>query len=62
MENDLPPLNVLVVNQQTQMSGSEAVLRPGKTVREEQKAVLKEDWFGIRVPMTGTFRQIWESE
>lgn len=60
IENDLPPLNVLVVNQQTNVPGSEVVLRQGRSVREEQKAVLREDWFSVRVPTTGTFRQVWE--
>lgn len=60
VENDLPPLNVIVVNKETEAPGSEVVLRDGRTVREEQLAVLKEDWFSIRVPTTGTFRQVWE--
>ena len=62
VQNDLPPLNVIVVNQETGMPGDEVVLRPGRFVKEEQKAVLTEDWFTVRVPTTGTFRQIWEGE
>lgn len=60
--NDLPPLNVIVVNQETKVPGDEVVLRKGRTVKEEQKAVLKENWFSVRVPTTGTFRQVWESK
>lgn len=61
VHNDIPPLNVIVVNQSTELPGDDVVLRPGRSVKEEQKAVLAENWFRIRVPTTGTFRQVWES-
>lgn len=59
--NDLPPLNTVVVNQSTSVPGSEVVLRDGRTVRQEQAAVMREDWFRYRVPTTGTFRKVLES-
>lgn len=59
--NDLPPLNVLVVNEITKQPGDNVVVRSGKTVSEEQRAVMKQNWFKIRVPTTGTFRQVWET-
>jgi hypothetical protein len=59
--NDLPPLNAIVVNGTTKMPGHDVVLRAGRTAKQEIQAVLKEDWFSIRVPTTGTFRQIWDS-
>lgn len=59
--NDLPPLNAIVVNQNTGMPGNEVVLRDGRTVRQEQAAVMREDWFCLRVPTTGTFRKVLEA-
>ena len=59
--NGLPALNVVVVNQTTGMPGDEVVLRDGKEVRDEQKAVMETNWFALRVPTTGTFRQVWEN-
>ncbi len=61
VDNDLPPLNSLVVNQSTGLPGDHVMLRPGRSVAEEQAAVMEEDWFSIRVPTTGTFRRVWES-
>lgn len=59
--NDLPPLNAIVVNQDTNLPGSEVVLREGASLRNEQLAVIKEDWFSIRPPTTGTLRQVLEA-
>ena len=59
--NDLPPLNVIVVTQETGVPGDEVILRRRRTVKEEQVAVCRQNWFAIRVPTTGTFRQVWES-
>ena len=59
--NDLPPLNTIVVNQETGVPGEGVVHRDGYTVSREQAAVLGEDWFRIRVPTPGTFRKVWEN-
>jgi len=58
----LPPLNVIVINQATGQPGAEVVLRDGKTVAEEQAAVMRKNWYEIRVPTTGTFRQVWDAK
>ncbi len=60
VENDLPPLNCIVVNQDTGLPGAEVVLRPGRSIAQEQAAVMKQDWFEIRVPTTGAFRRVLE--
>ena len=60
LANDLPALNSVVVNAQTQQPGAEVVLQPGNTALDEQRAVATFDWYSVRVPTTGTFRQIWE--
>ncbi len=44
------------------MPGAGVVLRDDRTVSEEQRAVGAMDWFRLRVPTTGTFRKVWESE
>lgn len=59
LANDIPPLNTVVVNKATGEPG-ESVLYD-TDLDKEQKAVLKEDWFALRVPSTGTFRKVWES-
>jgi hypothetical protein len=59
--NGLPALNAIVVGQRSGVPGDEVLLRPRRTVAQEQAAVMQEDWFRIRVPTTGTLRQVWES-
>ncbi|NHB91235.1 MGMT family protein [Photorhabdus cinerea] len=59
--NDLPPLNSIVVNQQTKAPGSEVVISPSGSVDIDQQAVFQTNWFEFRVPTTGTFRTVWEN-
>lgn len=61
VNDSIPALNVIVVNAETGVPGDEVVLRPGLSVQDEQKAVFAYNWFELRVPTTGTFRQVWES-
>ena len=58
--NDLPALNSIVVNQMTGVPGEDVLLRDGRTVKEEQRAVMAEDWFALRMPTTGTLRKVWD--
>ncbi|EKT62603.1 TPA: hypothetical protein ACS8CD_003590 [Providencia alcalifaciens] len=59
--NDLPPLNCIVVNQQTKQPGSEVVLSSIGSIEKDQKAVFRTNWFNYRVPTAGTFRTVWEN-
>jgi hypothetical protein len=59
--NDLPALNAIVVREEIGDPGGGVVLRKGRTIEQEQKAVLEYDWFQLRVPPTGTFRRIWDA-
>jgi hypothetical protein len=59
--NKVAPLNVIVVSEATGVPGDEVVRRPGRSVDQEQAAVMREDWFSIRVPTTGTFRKVWHA-
>lgn len=59
--NDLPALNAIVVAEKTGVPGDEVMLRESKTIQQEQAAVLKVDWFSIRLPSTGTLRKVWEA-
>lgn len=59
--NGLPPLNVIVVNQTSNMPGDDVIYRKGKKIPDEQRAVYDFDWFSVRVPTTGTFRKVWEA-
>ena len=59
--NDLPVLNSVVVNQTTGFPGEDVVLRDGRTVKQEQRDVMRQDWLQLGVPTTGTFRKVWES-
>lgn len=58
--NKLPTLNTIVVINYTDMPGELVIVRPNYTVKQEQSAVFKENWFNVRVPTTGTFRKVWE--
>ena len=60
LNNELPPLNIIVVGQQTGAPGAEAVVTEGKTVRADQKAVFKTDWFAIRSPSLKDLRETRE--
>ena len=60
LRNGLPALNAIVVNQQTRQPGAEVILQPGNDALAEQRAVAAYDWYAVRPPSTGTFRQIWE--
>ena len=60
--NDLPALNAIVINSLTGQPGDHVVLTKGRSPRQEQAAVMSEDWFAIRVPTTGTFRKIWDTK
>ena len=55
----LPPLNVIVVNQDTQEPGADVVLAPGSSVRKDQKRVLDYDWFQLRPPSVKAFRDVY---
>lgn len=59
--NDLPALNSIVVNQATGVPGEEVLLRDGRTLKQEQRDVMRQDWFQLGIPTTGTFRTVWES-
>ena len=61
VSNGLPALNAIVVNKDTGVPGDEVLLREGVTLAQEQRAVMEQDWFELRVPTSGTFRQVWEA-
>ena len=61
IHNNFPPLNIVVVSQETDMPGPEAVLREGRSVEDEMEAVSDFDWFAVRVPTTGAFRRTAEN-
>ena len=59
--NDLPALNAIVVDQITGAPGEGVLLGDGRTIKQEQKAVMAQDWFQFGVPTTGTLRKVWAS-
>jgi hypothetical protein len=59
LQTDLPPLNAIVVTKHGQ-PGDEVVLRPGSTVKLDQEAVRKVNWFEWHAPVAGSFRKIWD--
>lgn len=60
LSNDLPALNAIVVSEATGLPGPEVVLRPNRSVKQEQNSVHKRDWCAMSVPSTGALRKIWE--
>lgn len=61
LDNNLPALNSIVVNTTTGLPGDHVVLTPGNTIKEEQRAVSKWDWYSVGVPTTGMLRKVWET-
>lgn len=61
LENDLPPLNSIVVDKDSGKPGRSVLTTPGRTPAQDQAAVHKFDWFSVRVPSAGSLRLIWES-
>lgn len=61
ISNNLPPLNVIVVNQTSHMPGDDVIYRKSRKIPDEQRAVYDFDWFSVRIPTTGTFRKVWEA-
>jgi hypothetical protein len=59
--NRLPTLNSIVVTEATKVPGKSVVLRKGWSVDDEQADCMREDWFGLRIPTTGTLRKVWEA-
>ena len=55
--NELPMLNTIVIKGEKRKPGHRVLVRPGKTLLEEQREVVKEDWFAYRVPKAGAFRK-----
>ncbi|MGR3794589.1 hypothetical protein [Vannielia sp. SX4] len=60
IDNDLPPLNVIVVNKDSELPGDGVVSRDGQDILTEISAVNKFNWFGIRVPTIGTLRKTYD--
>ena len=58
--NNLPLLNLIVVNQETLVPGTDGLVRAGYSLQREQKEIFDEDWFQYRIPSTGAFRRAWE--
>lgn len=59
--NGLPPMSVIVVNQETEEPGFKEMIRKGRSLAQEQNAVFECDWFKYRVPSPGTFRKVAEN-
>ena len=59
--NNLPTLNSIVVIQATGVPGEDVLLRHGRTVKQEQRDVIRQDSFSFGVPSTGTLRKVWAS-
>ena len=59
LEHELPPLNVVVVNQDTGDPGADVVLTPGSSVKRDQRSVLKYPWFNLRPPSIKSLKDIY---
>ena len=60
-DNNLPPLNTIVVNASTRDPGEAVVHTAGIPLEDDQEAVRKYPWFRVRVPSPGQFRRIWDA-
>lgn len=59
VQHGLPPLNVIVVNQETGEPGADVVLSPGSSVRKDQRRVFGYDWFRIRPPSIKALKDVY---
>ncbi|WP_197498805.1 hypothetical protein [Halodesulfovibrio spirochaetisodalis] len=56
-ENDLPPLTVLVVNQETGLPSSGLITVTKKNMHQRREEVFNFDWFGEEPPQTEDFER-----
>ena len=61
IDQELPPLNVIVVNQDTGEPGAEVVLSPGSSVEKDQRGVFQHDWFALRPPSIKALKDVYYS-
>ena len=61
VETGLPPLNVLVVNQDRGVPGEEVILGGYTSVKVARAAVVVFDWLSIRPPTPGALRRLWSA-
>ena len=59
LEQGLPPLNAIVVNQDTGEPGADVVLTPGNSVKQDQRGVRKYPWFELRPPSVKSLKDIY---
>ena len=59
LEHELPPLNVIVVNQNTGEPGADVVLTPGSSIRQDQRKVLRFPWFEMRPPSIKSLKDVF---
>ena len=59
LEHELPPLNVIVVNQNTGEPGADVVLTPGNSIRQDQRKVLRFPWFEMRPPSIKSLKDVF---
>jgi hypothetical protein len=60
LENGLPALNAIVVTALEGTPGDEVVLKKGRSIKQEQREVHRQDWYQIGIPSTGMLRRVWE--
>jgi len=60
LHNNLPALNAIVINKDTKAPGHDVVLTNGNSTEEEQKNILKTNWFMFRPPSISKLRTIYE--
>jgi hypothetical protein len=61
LANELPLLNVMVVNAETGEPGDEVILRKETSLEEEQNTVGEFGWFAYRPPSMKAFREAYEN-
>ena len=55
-QNGLPQLNAIVVRKDTDIAGWEEMFPDEKRHKKEQKKVKEYDWFRVRIPTPGAFK------
>ena len=62
LANQLPALNAIVVNEQSGRPGHAVVVSEDRSPKEEQRLVFAFNWYSVRMPTPGMFRDVWEAQ
>jgi hypothetical protein len=61
-QNEIPHLNVLVVNKETNLPGGGVIAESDKPIEEQIEDVLNFDWYAVKVPTLKALKKLYSSD